>query len=37
MISKKEEKVGAAAEIKEGNEVTWKTFSGNIFSDYIGR
>lgn len=37
MISEKEEKVGATAEIKEGAEMTWKVLSGNMFSDYMGR
>lgn len=37
IISKKEEKVGATTEIKEGAEITWKTLSGNMFSDYVGR
>jgi hypothetical protein len=35
MISEKEEQVGATAEIKKGKEVTWKTLSGNMFSDYL--
>jgi len=35
MISEKEKKVGATAEIKKGKEVTWKTLSGNMFSDYL--
>lgn len=35
MISEKEEKVGATAEIIKGKEVIWKTLSGNIFSDYL--
>jgi hypothetical protein len=37
MISEKEGKVGATAEIKEGKELTWKTLSGELFSDYVGR
>jgi hypothetical protein len=37
MISEKEEKVGATAEIKEGTELSWKTLSGNMFSEYVGR
>ena len=37
MISEKEEKVGATAEIKKGTKITWKTLSGNLFSDYVGR
>lgn len=37
MISEKEEKVGATAEIKEGIEMTWNTLSGNMFSEYVGR
>lgn len=37
MISEKEEKVGATAEIKKGKDITWKTLSGNMFSDYVGR
>lgn len=37
MISEKEKKVGATAEIKEGAEITWKTLSGNMFSEYVGR
>lgn len=37
MISEKEEKVGATAEIKEGKEMTWEILSGNMFSDYVGR
>ncbi len=37
MISKKEEKLGATAEIKEGTEMTWNNLSGNIFSEYVGR
>ncbi len=36
MISEKEEKVGATAEIKDGAEITWKTLSENMFSDYVG-
>ncbi|BCJ94448.1 hypothetical protein acsn021_20170 [Anaerocolumna cellulosilytica] len=35
MIAEKEEKVLATAEIKEGEEITWKTLSGNMFSDYV--
>ncbi len=35
MISDKEEKVGATAEIKEGTEMTWKTLSENMFSEYV--
>lgn len=35
MISERAEKVGATAEIKEGAEITWKTLSGNMFSDYV--
>lgn len=37
MISKKEESVGATAEIKAGPELTWKTLSGAMYSDYVGR
>lgn len=37
MISKKEEKVGATDEIKKGTEITWKTLSGNMFTEYVGR
>lgn len=37
MISEKEEKAGATAEIKKGTKMTWKTLSGNMFSDYMGR
>ncbi|WP_010250602.1 hypothetical protein [Acetivibrio cellulolyticus] len=37
IISEKEEKVGATAEIKEGAETTWKTLNGNMFSEYVGR
>lgn len=37
LISEKEKKVGATAEIKEGAEMTWKTLSGDMFSDYVGR
>jgi hypothetical protein len=36
MIKEKEEKVGAAADIKAGAELTWKTISGDMFSDYVG-
>ena len=35
MISEKEEKVGATAEITEGKELTWKLLSGSMFSDYV--
>lgn len=35
MISEKEVKVGAAAEIKNGQEIKWKTLSGNMFSNYL--
>ena len=37
MISEKEEKAGATADIKEGAEIIWKSFSENIFSDYVVR
>lgn len=37
MILEKEEKVGATAEIKDGTEMRWRTLSGNMFSDYVGR
>jgi hypothetical protein len=35
IISEKEQKVGATAEIKNGAEITWKTLSGSMFSDYV--
>lgn len=37
MISEKEDKLGATVEIKEGKEVIWKTLSGKMFSNYVGR
>lgn len=37
MISEKEKKVGATTEIKEAAEITWKTLSGSMFFDYVGR
>ena len=37
LISEKEEKVGATAEIKKGEEITWKTLDENMFSEYVGR
>ena len=37
LISEKEKRVGATAEIKEGTEMTWKILSGNMFSEYVGR
>lgn len=37
LISEKEKKVGATAEIKGGAEVTWKVLSNNLFLDYVGK
>ncbi len=37
MISKEDEKLGATDEIKEGQEMKWKTLSGDMFSEYVGR
>jgi hypothetical protein len=37
MILVKEKSVGAAADIKNGAEITWEVLSGNMFSDYVGR
>lgn len=37
MISKKDEKLGATDEIKEGKELKWSTLSGDLFSEFVGR
>lgn len=36
MISEKEKRVGAAAEIKAGEEIIWKTLDGSMLSNYVG-
>lgn len=35
MISEREKIVGASEEIKEGADITWKTLSRELFSDYV--